>query len=1181
MVNLINCPLFYINNNVTYPPFKNGFYMEEYFLDYMIANNLIYDKQNRLYLPVLWTNFQIQGWFNQKQYEMQYILDNYIKENPCSNGYFTMVQHDDGPKLRLPENTIVYGACTGDIILPLIYEDIKCELLKNAIQCDFNNKNILCSFVGSITHNIRSYIKEEFSNNNDYFIKTTENWTDNIDENKQTDFISVTCNSKFAFAPRGYGRSSFRFFEILKLGVIPIYVWDDIEWLPYKDTINIDYSKFCISIHINDLNLNKLDDILKNIDKYKYNSMLSEYNKVKHMFELEEMCKYISLKNSYENINIKNLDMQILDIQNSYDNITYTSDLDSSKINISLCILTKDRYDTFLSKSLKKYVIFLEEGYIQELIISCENGNDYQRILSEYKELLNTDSRFRIYKNDKVLGVFLNKIKVCSYATSDYIALIDSDNFANCDYFIEARKYISNLNENNLDNSNYSIFAPYESQPRFKYDGFKNEVLSINNIQNFVKKDKFDILLNTGNYILTKNIIDNINNINYNEWELNKVHSCDVIFFNLLCFKQLKDFKFHIVEKLVYNHIVHDKSLYFEKRLECNDYYNTYVLPEFQKFKNYIILKSSGRLGNSFFRYFAYCLLKIKIDEYFPDNKYEYISDIDYTSDINNDFIFYKGVDLCGDDIKNENNYLNIMKNIALSDNNIKCFNTLGFFKNVFNIKKLKSNEYINDYDGLNNGLYVKNRVTINNSNFEYYIENIHQLIGKNIYLEDFFQFDYIYLKYKSEIINHIRVNSEKHYLYEDNYYGTGHRRYLIQNFINININDKVMENENKKYNLVIHIRLGDFNGRLEFIEFEWYEKVLNRIKKQNPELLNFSNCIVIDKINDIRDKEYIGKLLTWFENNNIKITVESNDILTDFHIMKNSEILICSMSTFSWCSAYFSNKLQICYMPNYNFYNLFQEKTYFKKPIQNTILYDVKTTNSLMKGIKVIVLTLKDSIYSRLDELQGLIMNLSKIGLDVEIYNGIVGSDIKIYPTETDSIKLLYHKFKTMFYDNTKRINEELMKSGELGCAWSKLNIYHKLIQDADYDKYLILEDDACLLKNLNELRELLLNLPPDFDLCHIALSDWNKFKINNKVNDYFYTIKRNYFNRCTAYILSKNGAKKVLEYTGNKISVPADDLLCHTYLYISNFKFYVPESEYFHIREDNKSVIAVINSI
>ena len=110
-----------------------------------------------------------------------------------------------------------------------------------------------------------------------------------MDKNKQYTFIVNTLNSKFALAPRGYGRSSFRFFEIFKLGTIPIYVWDDKEWLPYKE--KLDYSLFCISIHVNELDT--LEKKLLDIDEDKYNTMIEEYNKVKHMFELEYMCEYI------------------------------------------------------------------------------------------------------------------------------------------------------------------------------------------------------------------------------------------------------------------------------------------------------------------------------------------------------------------------------------------------------------------------------------------------------------------------------------------------------------------------------------------------------------------------------------------------------------------------------------------------------------------------------------------------------------------------------------------------------------------------------------------------------------------------------------------------------------------------------------------------------------------------
>jgi hypothetical protein len=291
-INQLTHSLFCVPNKDKYPPFKNGLYMEEYFLKYIIDKNII---TKRKYIPALWTNFQIEHWFNSYKHIMQQVLDEYIKENPSENGYFTIVQYDDGPLLQLPENTIVYGACSGNIPLPLIYQDINYTLDKIPKK-NYKDKHILCSFVGSITGKgnsptVRESMIMTLKNNKNFIIDQTSNWTSVINEQKQNNFITTTINSKFALAPRGYGRSSFRFFEILKLGTIPIYIWDDIEWLPYKDTNVINYSAFCISIHISNINL--LEEILNNIDETKYNNMLIEYNKIKEWFELEGMCKYI------------------------------------------------------------------------------------------------------------------------------------------------------------------------------------------------------------------------------------------------------------------------------------------------------------------------------------------------------------------------------------------------------------------------------------------------------------------------------------------------------------------------------------------------------------------------------------------------------------------------------------------------------------------------------------------------------------------------------------------------------------------------------------------------------------------------------------------------------------------------------------------------------------------------
>jgi hypothetical protein len=278
---------FYCKNKDTYPPFKNGLYLEEYFLQNYLNNSII---TKRKYIPCLWTNFQIEFDFNSKKNKMNHELSEWVKNNPSSEGYFTIVQYDDGCLLNLPPNTLIFGACSGDIPIPLIYEDNCNKMMYMATVKSFQNKKILCSFVGcNTTHSLRHVICSNFIGDRDFCFQSYNNWTSNIDISNQSSYVNISCNSKFCLAPRGYGRSSFRFFEILKLGSIPIYVWDDKEWLPYKN--EIDYSLFSISININDIK--SLKTILLSIDETKYNQMLDEYKKVSHLFTLEGMTNWI------------------------------------------------------------------------------------------------------------------------------------------------------------------------------------------------------------------------------------------------------------------------------------------------------------------------------------------------------------------------------------------------------------------------------------------------------------------------------------------------------------------------------------------------------------------------------------------------------------------------------------------------------------------------------------------------------------------------------------------------------------------------------------------------------------------------------------------------------------------------------------------------------------------------
>ena len=58
---------------------------------------------------------------------------------------------------------------------------------------------------------------------------------------------------------------------------------------------------------------------------------------------------------------------------------------------------------------------------------------------------------------------------------------------------------------------------------------------------------------------------------------------------------------------------------------------------------------------------------------------------------------------------------------------------------------------------------------------------------------------------------------------------------------------------------------------------------------------------------------------------------------------MKNAEILVCSLSTLSWCAALLSENLKTCYIPDWNHKTpSIGKHTKFRKPIENTIFYSI-----------------------------------------------------------------------------------------------------------------------------------------------------------------------------------------------------------------------------------------------
>ena len=265
-----------------YPPYHREEYIEEYFYKRWNEEKIL---SNREYIDIFWTNL-----FNNKVYlgnyypNVQKELDNLSK----SEKYFTICQFDDGPFEKFPKDTLIFSAGgnrEGDNIIPipLICSSIPKELIPT------KEKTIFASFVGSRnTHPIRMDMCNHLSGKEGYEI-SAGNWSTTVPMDNFKKFLDITCSSKFGLAPRGYGKSSFRLYEILQLGTVPVYI-SDVHYLPWTD--ELDWNDFCVPV--NEDEIEDIDSILKSISDVEYNELLENGRKVyEEYFTLEGMFKNI------------------------------------------------------------------------------------------------------------------------------------------------------------------------------------------------------------------------------------------------------------------------------------------------------------------------------------------------------------------------------------------------------------------------------------------------------------------------------------------------------------------------------------------------------------------------------------------------------------------------------------------------------------------------------------------------------------------------------------------------------------------------------------------------------------------------------------------------------------------------------------------------------------------------
>jgi len=238
--------------------------------------------------------------------------------------------------------------------------------------------------------------------------------------------------------------------------------------------------------------------------------------------------------------------------------------MSSTNYEFSLVITTYNRFDNFLINNIPKY---LNNPYISEIIISDDCSDDYDKLINVYANEL----KIKIIKQPKNLGALKNKITACTYATKDWICLMDSDNYCDIDYFDALVKYWQSNSDSDSDQCPYpnnikTIYAPVKGLPVFDFTSYIGQTFDKNSWNGMNAH-----LMNIGNNVFHKSAVTYLTPILDENIE---VYAIDVKYMNYILFKN--NMSLIVVPNMQYNHSMHNDSLYIKTASNSTQFDNRF-----------------------------------------------------------------------------------------------------------------------------------------------------------------------------------------------------------------------------------------------------------------------------------------------------------------------------------------------------------------------------------------------------------------------------------------------------------------------------------------------------------------------------------------------------------------------------------------------------------------------------
>lgn len=201
-------------------------------------------------------------------------INNLIELSEKYNKKILLFYNDDDESIFNFKNSILFRTSILKNNKPKNYFSIPafCNDLKNEKNFFLRKKDNIptIGFCGAITHPIRKTLIDEINKTelNKNFIIRDNFWGGDVwGQRVRSEYIQNTLNSDIVICLRGAGNFSYRFYETMCLGRIPLIVDTDLVF-PFDEFI--DYNNFTIKLSINNIDdiQNKIMSFWNSIESY-------------------------------------------------------------------------------------------------------------------------------------------------------------------------------------------------------------------------------------------------------------------------------------------------------------------------------------------------------------------------------------------------------------------------------------------------------------------------------------------------------------------------------------------------------------------------------------------------------------------------------------------------------------------------------------------------------------------------------------------------------------------------------------------------------------------------------------------------------------------------------------------------------------------------------------------------